>query len=266
MHAFATHAEAIGLDSLWVCDHLLFRFPDRPEGAIHEVWTILSALAATTRSIELGQLVMCGSFRNPALMAKMAATADAVSNGRLVLGLGAGWHDPEYTAFGFPIDHRVSRFDEALQIIAPLLRGERVTVEGRYHQVRDAALLPPPQRRVPILVAGHGPRMLRLTARYADAWNTAWYGPPDRRLDERMSEMRAALESEGRDPATLRITVGMDWDLTRPDRINGGSAGAMVDALDAYARLGVDDLIIALRPADEAALDRVAEALRIRNG
>jgi probable F420-dependent oxidoreductase len=265
LRAFAIHAEAIGLDSLWICDHLLFRSADRPDEAIHEGWTIVSALAASTSRIELGQLVMCVSFRNPGVLAKMAVTADAVSGGRLVLGLGAGWHDPEYVAFGFPTDHRVSRFEEALQIIGPLLRGERVSVDGRFHQVRDALLLPAPERQVPILVAGHGPRMLRLTARYAGAWNTAWHGLPDDQLDKRLADMRAALETEGRDPATLRHTVGMSWDLTRSERIGGGSADALAGALDGYERLGVDDLIISLQPADQPALDRIARAVQVRD-
>src|SRR6266702_2561898 len=122
MHAFAAHAEAIGLDSLWACDHFLSSPAGRPAEAIHEGWTIVAALAASTSTIELGQLVMCVSFRSPALLAKMAVTADGVSGGRLVLGLGAGWYDPEYLAFGFPAGHRVARFEEALQIIGPLLR------------------------------------------------------------------------------------------------------------------------------------------------
>ena len=109
----------------------------------------MAALAASTNTIKLGQLVMCVSFRSPALLAKMAVTADGVSGGRLVLGLGAGWYDPEYLAFGFPTDHRVARFEEALQIIGPLLRGERLTLAGRYHQIRDAVLLPPPDRPIP---------------------------------------------------------------------------------------------------------------------
>ncbi len=132
----------------------------------------------------------------------MAVTADGVSGGRLVLGLGAGWYDPEYLAFGFPTDHRVARFEEALQIIGPLLRGERLTFAGRYHQIRDALLLPPPDRPIPILVAGNGPRMLRLTACYADAWNTAWFGLPDKQLGQRLAGMHAALQAESRDPAT----------------------------------------------------------------
>jgi len=268
MHAFATHAEAIGLDSLWVCDHFLSGSAGRPAEAIHECWTIVAALAASTNTIELGQLVMCVSFRSPALMAKMAVTADGVSGGRLVLGLGAGWYDPEYLAFGFPTDHRVARFEEALEIIGPLLRGERLTLAGRYHQIRDAVLLPPPDRPIPILVAGNRPRMLRLTARYADAWNTAWFGLPDKRLGQRLADMHAVLQAESRDPATLRRTVGMDCELTEPDQTDGGSFAGPVDqlahALDAYERLGIDDLIVRLQPSTQPALDRLARAIEIR--
>lgn len=264
MRTFAVHAEAIGLHSLWVYDHLLFRSPDEPDEGIHEAWTVLSALAASTSRIELGQLVMCMSFRNPGVLAKMAVTADAISAGRVLLGLGAGWHDPEYAAFGFPTDHRASRFEEALQIVGPLLRGERISFDGRYHQVSDAVLLPAPERRVPILIAGRGPRMLRLTARHADAWNTAWFGLPDEQLDQRLADLRAALEAEGRDPATLRRTVGVGWGLTHPDRIGGGSADALAGALDSYEALGVDDVIVSLQPADEAGLDRIGRAMEIR--
>lgn len=268
MHAFATHAEAIGLDSLWVCDHFLSASAGRPAEAIHEGWTIVAALAASTSTIELGQLVMCASFRSPALLAKMAVTADGVSGGRLVLGLGAGWYDPEYLAFGFPADHRVARFEEALQIIGPLLRGERLTFAGRYHQIRDAVLLPPPDRPIPILVAGNRPRMLRLTARYADAWNTAWFGLPDKWLGQRLAGMRAALQAESRDPATLRRTVGMDCELTDPGQAGGGSFAGLVDelarAIDAYERLGIDDLIVRLQPSTQSALDRLARAIKIR--
>jgi alkanesulfonate monooxygenase SsuD/methylene tetrahydromethanopterin reductase-like flavin-dependent oxidoreductase (luciferase family) len=140
----------------------------------------------------------------------MATTAAAVSGGRRILGLGAGWYDLEYTAFGYPTDHRVGRFEEAIAIIGPLLGGERVTLAGRYYQVRDAVVRPPPDRSIPLLVAAKGRRMLRLTARYADAWNTAWFGLPDDLLQRRLAELHAALEAEGRDPATLRRTVGME--------------------------------------------------------
>jgi alkanesulfonate monooxygenase SsuD/methylene tetrahydromethanopterin reductase-like flavin-dependent oxidoreductase (luciferase family) len=144
MHAFAAHAEAIGLDSLWVCDHFLSGPAGQARWAIHEGWTIVAALDASTSTIELGQLVRCVLFRSPALLAKMAVAAGGVSGGRLVLVLGAGWYDPEYLAFGFPASHRVARFEEALQVIGPLLRGERPAFAGRYHQIRGAMLLPPP--------------------------------------------------------------------------------------------------------------------------
>ena len=216
--------KAAGLDSLWVCDHFLSGPAGRPAGAIHEGWAIVAALAASTSTIELGQLVMCVSFRRPALLATMAVTAGAVGGGRLVVGLGAGWYDPEYLAFGFPADHRAARFEEALQIIGPLLRGERLTFAGRYHQLRGAVLLPPPGRPIPILVAGHRPRLLRLTARYADAGNTAWLGLPGQRLGQRLAAMHAALQAQSRDPATLRRTVGMDCEPADPGPAGGGPA------------------------------------------
>jgi alkanesulfonate monooxygenase SsuD/methylene tetrahydromethanopterin reductase-like flavin-dependent oxidoreductase (luciferase family) len=261
---FGQHAETVGLDSVWVCDHLL---SGPPEGGVHEGLTILAALAASTRHLELGQLVTCTSFRHPALLAKMATTADSVSAGRLILGLGAGWYDREYQAFGYPTDHRVSRFEEALRIIGPLLRGERVTLAGRWYQVRDAVLRPPPDRPIPILVAAKGRRMLRLTARYADAWNTAWFGLPDDLLHRRLAELNAALQAQGRDPATLRRTVGMeirDPEATDPGEGFGGSVDELAWAIDAYERLGIDDLIVQLEPKTTRSLDRLAEALKLR--
>src|SRR5690348_13598032 len=152
----AREAEAVGLDSIWGFDHLLFRFPDQPTAGIWEVWTILSALADATQRVELGTLVMCVPFRNPALLAKMADTLDEVSDGRFILGLGAGWHEPEFDAFGAPFDHRASRLEEALKIIVPLLREGKVDFEGRFYQARDCVLLPRGRRpRGPkILVAG----------------------------------------------------------------------------------------------------------------
>jgi len=266
VRTFGQHVEAAGLHSLWVCDRLLSGPPD--EG-IHEGWTIPAALAASTRHLELGQLVTCTSFRPPALLAKMATTADNVSGGRLILGLGAGWYDREYTAFGYPTDHRVGRFEEAIRIIGPLLRGQTVTMAGSYYQVHDAVLRPPPDRPIPILVAAQGRRMLRLTARYADAWNTAWYGPPDDLLRRRLAELNAALEAEGRDPGTLRRTVGMevrDPAATDPDLGEGfdGSVDELARAIDAHERLGFDDLIVQLAPKTTRSLDRLVAALELR--
>jgi alkanesulfonate monooxygenase SsuD/methylene tetrahydromethanopterin reductase-like flavin-dependent oxidoreductase (luciferase family) len=165
----------------------------------------------------------------------------------------------------------VGRFEEAIGIIGPLLRGERVTLAGSFYQVRDAVLRPPPDRPIPILVAAKGRRMLRLAARYADAWNTAWFGLPDDLLHQRLAELNAALAAEGRDPATLRRTVGMEvWDpdTTGPGENLGGAFGGSVDelarAIDAHERLGFDDLIVQLAPKTTRSLDRLAEALELR--
>jgi alkanesulfonate monooxygenase SsuD/methylene tetrahydromethanopterin reductase-like flavin-dependent oxidoreductase (luciferase family) len=263
---FGQYAEAVGLDSVWVCDHLL---SDPPDQGIHEGWTILAALAASTRRVELGQLVMCTSFRHPALLAKMATTADTVSGGRLTLGLGAGWYDLEHEAFGYPTDHRASRFEEAIGIIRSLLRGEQVTLAGSYYQVRGAVLRPPPDRPIPILVAAKGRRMLQLTARYADAWNTAWSGLPDDLLCRRLADLDAALEAEGRDSATLRRTLGMevrDPEATDPGEGFGGSVDELAWAIDAHEQLGFDDLIVQLEPKTTRSLDRLTEALELRAG
>jgi alkanesulfonate monooxygenase SsuD/methylene tetrahydromethanopterin reductase-like flavin-dependent oxidoreductase (luciferase family) len=270
--AFVRHAEELGLHSAWVYDHFFYDDPSKPDDppeGLHEAWTILSALAATTTRIRLGQLVMCSSFRHPGLLAKMAAAADEVSGGRVTLGMGAGWYEPEYRAFGYPYDHRVDRFEEALQIVRPLLRGERVTFDGTYHRTEDAALFPPPGHPIELLVAGREPRMLGLTARYADAWNTAWFGLPDERLHARLAGMAAALEAEGRDPSSLRMTVGLevrDPDVPAEPDASGfaGPVDEVARALDAHQALGIDEAIVVLNPMNQRSLDRLAEATRLR--
>ena len=195
-----------------------------------------------------------------------------MSGGRLLLGLGAGWHDAEYDAFGFPKDHRVDRFEEALAIVVPLLRGRTVTFEGEYFATRDAVLEPPPSRDVPVLVAAFGPRMLRLTARHADAWNTAWFGAPDDRLRGRMDALDAALAAEGRDPATLERTVGIEIrdpslgpaEEDGEDRAFRGSVDELAEAIAAYDELGIGHLIAVLQPMTEASLERLALAVSRR--
>jgi probable F420-dependent oxidoreductase len=268
VRTLALLAEAGGLDSLWVYDHLIFRLPGQPEDGIHEAWTLLSATAAVTERAELGTIVLGSGFRPPALLAKMAATLDEVSNGRLILGLGTGWHEPEYDAFGYPFDHRAGRFEEALAIIGPLLKGERVTFHGRWHDVEDAVLIPPAPRharvplRTPILIAAKGERMLRLAARHADAWNAAWFGFPNERFAERRAYLLAACQAEGRDPATLEVTVGLTIDSKTGSEVGaGGRPGApdalpadidtVARALDAWRDLGVGHVQADLRPADE---------------
>lgn len=258
----ARQGEDGGLDSLWLSDHFFYREDGGAVGSetgYHEAWTLLSALAATTSRVELGTLVLATSFRSPGLLAKMAATADDVSGGRLILGLGCGWHEPEYQAFGYPFDHRVGRFEEAIGIIAPLVRGERVTLAGTYERVEDAAVLPPPIRpRMPILVAAKGERMLRLTARHADAWQTAWFGLPDDRYRGRHRDLLAACEAERRDPATLEITVGVEIG-GEPDGEGAGplplEAEAIAAAFHAWDVEGADHLQIALRSATPASVD-----------
>ena len=279
LRTLAQHAEAAGLDSLWVFDHLFldrgfvgladghFTTDDPPLVGVHECWTILAALAADTHRVELGTLVVATGFRNPALLAKMAVTADEVSGGRLVLGVGCGWNPPEYEAFGFPYDNRVARFEEALQIIHPLLRGERVTFRGTYYQTVDAVLRPggPRPTGPPVLIASRKPRMHRLVARYADLWNTAWLGDPAD-LDRRMIGLQDACRAEERDMATLAITVGVN--VVFGDLLSGrerlprasvpGSSEALARALDGYAMRGVDQVIFRLTPCTPAAIDAVA--------
>lgn len=270
------HAEAVGLDSAWVYDHLIFRFPDRPESGILEPWTLLSAVAAVTERLTLGTIVLGTAFRSPGLLAKMAATLDEVAAGRLVLGLGTGWHEPEYRAFGYPFDHRAGRFEEALSVMLPLLRGERVTVHGRWHDAEDAVLLPPPPPRpagrpprIPVLIAAKGERVLRLTARHADAWNTAWYGVPEPRFEERRADLLRACEIEGRDPATLEVTVGLTLDAGGDPGRPGAPAALPADAdaiaraLDAWRALGVAHVQVDVRPADEATIDVLAAGARL---
>ena len=263
--AFARHAEAADLDSIWIFDHVLFRSAGEPDGAVREGWTTLAALAPLVTRVELGSLVMCSSFRNPALMAKMAATLDDLSGGRVILGLGSGWHDPEYEAFGWPVDHKVGRFAEDLEIAARLLRGERVTFSGTWRQTSDAVLAPPPERRVPVLVAAKGERMLRLTATWADAWNTAWFGRVDDRLRTRLDGLAAACAFVGRDPSTIRRTIGIRLEepgSLRPDdptAIDADAAG-LADFLDELASLGIDDVLVWSIAKSAAALDRIAEA------
>src|ERR687895_1781240 len=132
LRAMAVAADEHGLDSVWGADHLIFRDEDGTQG-IQESWTVLTAVAAVTRRVQIGPLVLALPFRNPALTAKMAAALDEVSGGRLVLGVGCGWHQPEFDAFGYPFDHRVGRFEEAMEILAPLVRNGHVTFEGQWH-------------------------------------------------------------------------------------------------------------------------------------
>jgi probable F420-dependent oxidoreductase len=274
LRAMALEAEASGLDSVWGADHLIFRDEEGTSG-IHECWTVLTAVAAITSRVEIGPLVLAVPFRNPALIAKMAAELDEVSGGRLILGLGCGWHEPEFDAFGYPFDHRVSRFEEGIRIIAPLLRGETVTFEGRYHTAADAALIPAPMRDggPPILIAGKQPRMLGLVAEHAAQWNSAWYGFPDGAdvLRTRLADLRGALDAAGRDPATLALTAGIfvafdGADGTDVQRAIHGSTSEVADALAGYAELGISHLIAHVYPRTPESVARLGEAAALARG
>ena len=269
----ARAAETSGFDSLWVYDHLLFRSDGKTTG-IHECWTILSAISEATDRVQLGTIVMCTAFRNPALLAKMAATLDHISGGRLILGIGCGWHDPEYEAFGYPTDHKVGRFEEALTVIRDLIRTGRADLDGRWVTARDTVLIPPARPDLPILIAAKRPRMLELTARHADAWNLAWFGEPDDRLAGGRADLAAACAAVGRDPATLDITVGVTVRIpdrietpppagSTPDKAMTGTPAEVAAGLGAHEALGAGHLIVALEPTTPAAVDHLAEAVRI---
>ncbi len=286
--AMARQAEAAGFDSLWLVDHLLIRCaaaneqygrPVPPELAaadpvgVWECWSLLAALAATTDRIELGTLVSCTGYRNPALLAKMADTVDEISGGRLILGLGAGDYADEHRAFGMRWDHRVSRFAESLAIIHPLLRHGHVDFTGEYEQARDCELRPrgPRPAGPPILIGAlaHGPRMLELTARYADLWN-GWIAAKRTHADvvpPLREAVDAACRAVGRDPATLgrSLTVGVafggrgTWDgepLT-------GSAEEIAAALRAFEREGISHVHVWLNPMTADGVEQLAAVLTL---
>ena len=276
--AIARRAEEVGFDSLWVQDHLLFRYPDQePEGP-WESFSLLAALAAITSRVELGTLVTCVSYRNPALTAKIADTIDEISGGRLILGLGAGWHEPEYRAFGYPFDHRYSRFEEALTIIHGLLRDGRIDFAGKYHQARECELRPrgPRPHGPPIMLGTMGERMLRLTARFADSWN-AWFtrtGNSPAGVAPLRVKVDAACAEVGRDPATLERTVAILVDLTGgsgvPRSLSSGEVPALTgspeelaDTLRAFAREGIAHVQAHVAPMTLAGVERFAPVLEL---
>ena len=273
LKAAAIQAEGLGFDSVWVYDHLLHRFEGHPTVGFWEAWTMLTALAASTERVQLGTTVLCAGFRNPALLAKMADTLDEVAGGRLILGLGAGWHEPEFDAFGMPFDQRVSRLEEALELMRPLLRDREVDFQGEFHRAERCEIRPrgPRDEGVPILVAAFGPRMMRITARYADQWTTDWLGP-EKKVREDLAKLRAACEAEGRDPSTLTVTGGVTvaypdlgklpgW-MSTPDSYLTGTADELAGQLIAYRDLGVDHILTNLYPFTPSAIERYGEAVK----
>ena len=273
--AMARVIEDVGFDSIWVGDHLLYRFDDGATAGPWECWTMLSAIAASTSRVQLGPLVAATGFHAPAMLAKMAATIDEISGGRLILGLGAGWNETDYRAFGFPFDHRISRFEEAFTIIRALLRDGAIDFAGHYYEARDCELLPrgPRDGGPPLLVGSSGERMLAITMPHADAWNV-WYadiGNSPVGLPPFRERVDAACRAAGRDPSeierTAAVLVQLPGGLGRRQgdgRVAppvGGSPGEIAEALRRFAAAGIGHVQLVLDPITIESIEALAPML-----
>jgi len=275
----ARTAEDVGLDSLWLGDHLLYRDPVHGSRGPWEAWSTLAGLAAVTTRVTLGPLVASTSFHNPAMLAKKAATIDEMSGGRLVLGLGAGWNEVEYRAYGFPYDHRVSRFEEAFTIIRTLLRDGHIDFDGRFYQVRDCELVPrgPRPEGPPLLIGSNGERMLSIALPHVQAWNS-WYSGFGNRLEEApalLAQIDRAIVAADRDPSQIEKSLALKVDLDGRTgardadglpgyRAPSGNPEQLAEVFRGFAALGVAELQLVLDPisaAGIAALGPVLEAL-----
>ncbi|MHB1508101.1 MAG: LLM class flavin-dependent oxidoreductase [Acidimicrobiales bacterium] len=272
--AMARAAEAVGFDSIWVGDHLLYRDDERSERGPWEAWTLLGGLAAATQRVGLGPLVACAGFRPPGLLAKMAATVDEISGGRLILGVGSGWNKQEFTAFGLPFDQRASRFEESFEIIRHLLAGERVTFHGRFYQVDDAVLYPLPARSLPLMVGSTGQRMLEVTLPYVAAWN-AWYedyGNTPEGFEKLNADVTRAAERAGRTPSEIGRSACVLVVLDRRARERPiteaispleGPMERIAAGLRDLAEAGADEAILVLSPITEESINALQEALQL---
>jgi probable F420-dependent oxidoreductase len=268
--AMTEAAEAVGFDSIWVTDHFIHRSETQLRGP-WECWSLISAIAAVTERVEIGTLVLCTGFRNPALLAKMADTVEEISGGRLILGLGAGWNEPEYRAFGYPFDHRVDRFEEALTVITGLLRTGAIDFEGTYVSARECELRPrgPRPGGPPIMIGTTGKRMLALTAKHADQWNV-WFSPIDNsvaKLETLLLDVDAACAAVGRDPRTLERTAAVKVEVGphEPSQMSvaplTGSPERLAEQLRAYAAIGVTHLQVWLEPNTVAGIEQFGRVL-----
>jgi probable F420-dependent oxidoreductase len=271
--------EDLGYDSIWVGEHLLYRWPGREPRGPWEAWSLLAAIAASTSRAEFGPLVACTAFHNPAVLAKQAATIDEISGGRLILGLGAGWNETEFRAFGIPFDHRIARFEEAFTIVRSLLRDGAVDFEGTYHQARDCELLPrgPRPTGPPLMIGSTGERMLRIAAPHVDSWN-AWYadtGNSPAGVAALREKIDAACADVGRPPAEIERTVAVhvrmpggtgrtmgDTSTAQAVAPLEGPQERMADELRAYAREGIGHVQLVLDPIDRGAIEGFAPVLR----
>jgi probable F420-dependent oxidoreductase len=268
----ARAAEELGFDSLWLGDHLLYRLRDGRERGPWDTFSLLAALAAVTERVQLGPLVACTSWHAPGILARKAATIQEISGGRFVLGLGAGWNEAEFRAFGIPFDHRASRFEEAFEIVRRLLDGERVTFTGRFHQVDDAVLLPEIESRPKLMTGTQGERLLAVTLPHVEAWN-AWYdwfkNTPDG-FAARNAEITEAARRAGRDPediersACVLVTLDRSTGERPPDEGTvplEPPAERIADGLLALAEAGADEAILVLDPITERSIRHLGEVL-----
>jgi len=267
----AVRAEEAGYDSVWVGDHLLYDLPNGSTRGPYEAWTTLAAIAAVTERVELGPLVASTSFHAPAMLAKQAATVDAISRGRLIVGLGAGWNRREFDAFGFPYDRRVSRFEEALAIIAPLLRTGRTTFHGQFYDVDNCVLDPGPVRDAgpPIMVGSNAPRMLSIALPVVDYWNVWWssYENSVSRFGQIKAEVDAAMPEGRHVEATAAVLVtlpggqGRLMGDTYDARVAAVTPDGLADHVRGLADAGATHLQLVLDPITAETIDTIGTAL-----
>jgi probable F420-dependent oxidoreductase len=272
--------EDLGYDSMWLGEHLLYRWADRAPRGPWEAWGLLGALAAVTSRVELGPLVACTAFHNPAVLAKQADTIDEISGGRLILGLGAGWNETEFRAFGIPFDHRIDRFEEAFTIIRTLLQEGAIDFEGTWYSARDCELLPrgPRPGGPPLMIGSSGERMLRISVPHVDSWN-AWYADTQNSPDgvaALAAKVDAACAAAGRDPDAIERTVAVhvrmpggagremgntaSAETVRPLH---GSAAEMAKELSDYAAAGIRHVQLVIDPITRESIERFAQVLQI---
>ncbi len=248
----ALEFDRLGYDSVWVCDHL-YGVP-LPTLPIFEAWSELAAVAAITERVQLGTLVTPPFFRNPAVLAKQIATIDHISNGRTIVGLGAGWFEAEFKGYGctFPrLRERMRALDEAAEILKRMWSEEKVTFRGEYFTVEDVMCEPKPLRRPPILIGGGGERVLMaIVARHADIWNNL--AVFQRQLGEKVEALRRRCDEVGRDLGSIEVSqqcivvIGEDEEqarasLEKAKKLYGGHMGG---ELEAHGIWGSPDAVI----------------------
>ncbi|NJD27886.1 MAG: LLM class flavin-dependent oxidoreductase [Chloroflexi bacterium] len=272
----AVRAEALGFDTVWIPDELLWRPSDGRVIGWWECIAMCGAVAATTSRIKVGTWVLSALHRNPGLSAKAVETIDEISGGRLVLGLGSGHAGRQAQAFGLPEDHVFSRFEEALQVIVPLLREGRAEFEGSFHAARDLEHRPigPRPGRIPIMMGAKGPKMLQLAVQHADIWS--WYVEERSDLTEfgpRLDALLAACEAGGRNAATIGRSAGIvvePTSVTGADDVVGvpirGAPAAIADGFRAFEAAGFTQLEVILWPPTRVALDAMAPILEALRG